>query len=137
MKEKTLGIFALILAIAVSGCALEPAPDASSPAPISYQAITAEEAYAMMGESENFILLDVRTRAEYLEAHIAGAALLPNESIDETTAAEALPEKDVQIFVYCRSGRRSAEAAEKLAKLGYTSVYDFGGIIDWPYDVIS
>jgi rhodanese-related sulfurtransferase len=137
MKHKTLGIIALILALTVSGCALEPAPGISSSAPAIYQTITAEEAYTMMGESDSFILIDVRTEEEYLEAHIEGAVLLPNESIDETTAAEVLPEKDKQIFVYCRTGRRSAEAAEKLLQLGYTNVYDFGGIIDWPYDVVK
>jgi len=137
MKHKTLGIFALILVLTVSGCALEPASSVPSPTPSSYQTITAEEAYTMMGESDSFILLDVRTEEEYLEAHIEGAVLLPNESIDETTAAEALPKKDRQIFVYCRTGRRSAEAAEKLIRLGYTNVYDFGGIIDWPYDVVK
>ncbi|HWR18213.1 MAG TPA: rhodanese-like domain-containing protein [Clostridia bacterium] len=142
MHYKTLGIITLILALFMSGCALEPMPDVSTPevstpAPTSYQTITAEEAYTMMKESDDFILLDVRTMEEYLEAHIKGAVLLPNESIDETTAKEVLPQKDAQIFLYCRTGRRSAEAAGKLFSLGYTNVYDFGGIVDWPYDVVK
>ncbi len=137
MHYKTLGIITLILALFMSGCALEPMPEVSTPAPTSYQTITAEEAYTMMKESDDFILLDVRTMEEYLEAHIEGAVLLPNESIDETTAMEVLPQKDAQIFLYCRTGRRSAEAAGKLFNLGYTNVNDFGGIVDWPYDVVN
>ena len=142
MHYKTLGIITLILALFMSGCAFEPAPEVSTPevstpAPTSYQTITAEEAYTMMKESDDFILLDVRTMEEYLEAHIEGAVLLPNESIDETTAMEVLPQKDAQIFLYCRTGRRSAEAAGKLFNLGYTNVNDFGGIVDWPYDVVN
>lgn len=101
----------------------------------SYQSISAEAAQAMLEEG-NVTLVDVRTQAEYESAHIPGAILIPNETISDTPP-EALPDKDAAILVYCRSGRRSAEAASKLAALGYTSIYDLGGIIDWPYDTVS
>ena len=80
------------------------------------------------------IVLDVRTEAEFAEAHIPGAQLLTNETITEAPAG--IP-KDAQLLVYCRSGRRSAEAAQKLLALGYEHVYDFGGIIDWPFETES
>lgn len=101
----------------------------------SYQSISAEAAQAMLEEG-NVTLVDVRTQAEYESAHIPGAILIPNETISDTPP-EALPDKDAAILVYCRSGHRSAEAASKLATLGYTNIYDLGGIIDWPYDTVS
>lgn len=98
--------------------------------------ITAEEAKAIMDSQEDYILLDVREQKEYEAGHIEGAVLIPYGSIGEL-AENALPDRDRTILVYCRSGRRSAIAAEELAKLGYTDVRDFGGIIDWPYDVVK
>ena len=82
------------------------------------------------------IILDVRTQQEYDAGHIEGAILLPNETIADTPP-DALPNKDAEILIYCRSGNRSAQAAKKLVAMGYTNVYDFGGIIDWPYDVVT
>ena len=76
-------------------------------------------------------ILDVRTAAEYNEGHIPGAINIPNEAIG-TDAIPELPDKDQLILVYCRSGNRSKQASEKLVKLGYTNVVEFGGIIDWP-----
>lgn len=90
---------------------------------------------AMTAEGKPFILLDVRRADEYAEEHIAGAILLPNEEIG-TTRPEILPDLDTPIYVYCRSGRRSLEAAKKLAAMGYT-VLDFGGIIDWTYGAVK
>lgn len=98
--------------------------------------ITAEEAKAIMDSQEDYILLDVREQEEYEAGHIEGAILIPYGSIAEL-AENALPDRDRTILVYCRSGRRSAIAAEELVKLGYTDVRDFGGIIDWPYDVVK
>lgn len=97
-----------------------------------YQKITAEEAKEMMDENSPYILLDVRTETEYEENHIDGAVLIPDYEINERAEAE-LYDKGILILVYCRSGRRSAEAAAVLIELGYTNVYDFGGIIDWTY----
>ena len=100
-----------------------------------YQQIKAEEAKQMMeGETEDFVILDVREQEEYDEAHIPGAVLLPVGMIDEDTAAGVIPEKDTVVLVYCRSGNRSKTASLALAELGYTHVYEFGGIKDWPYE---
>ena len=101
-----------------------------------YQQITAEEAKNIMDSEEEYILLDVREQEEFDEGHIAGATLLPYTEI-ESKAETILPYKDKQILVYCRSGRRSKIAAESLAKLGYTNIKEFGGIIDWPYEVVK
>ena len=99
-----------------------------------YVNITAEEAKQIMDTEEGYIILDVREQDEYDEAHIPGAILIPYTQIEEK-ANEMLPDKEQLILVYCRSGRRSKIAAEALVKLGYTNIKEFGGIIDWPYEV--
>ena len=99
-----------------------------------YEQITAENAKKIMDSGEEHIILDTREQDEFDEGHIAGAILIPYTEI-ENKAKEMLPDKDKLILVYCRSGRRSKIAAESLAKLGYTNVKEFGGIIDWPYEV--
>ena len=101
-----------------------------------YQQITAEEAKKIMDLNEEHIILDTREQDEFDEGHIQGAILIPYTEI-ENKAEEMLPDKDAQILVYCRSGRRSKIASESLAKLGYTDVKEFGGIIDWPYEVLK
>lgn len=102
----------------------------------TYQKITPEEAQQMLQDQPDAILLDVRTQEEYDTQHIEGATLLTDSEIAER-AADVLPDKDAVILVYCRSGRRSAASSQQLAELGYTNVYDFGGIIDWPYGVVT
>ena len=99
-----------------------------------YVNITAEEAKQIMDNEEGFIILDVRTQEEYDEGHIPGAIVISHEEITER-AGEVLTDKDQLILVYCRSGRRSKIAAEALVELGYTNIKEFGGIIDWPYEV--
>ena len=99
-----------------------------------YVNITAEEAELIMESEESYIILDVRTREEYEQGHIPGAILIPDTEI-EAKAEGALTDKDQLILVYCRSGRRSKLAAEALVELGYTNIREFGGIIDWPYEV--
>lgn len=98
-----------------------------------YQQITQEEAKAMM-DSKEVIILDVREQDEYDSGHIPGAVLLPVGTIDDTTAAQVIPEKDSTVLVYCRSGNRSKTASAALADLGYTDIYEFGGINTWPYE---
>lgn len=98
--------------------------------------ISAEQAKEMMDSDEPYILLDVRTDAEYAEAHIPGAKLLTNTEIAERAEAE-LPNKDATIIVYCRSGGRSAAAAQELLNMGYTKIYDMGGILSWPYETAN
>ena len=99
-----------------------------------YVNITAEEAKEIMDNEEGYIILDVREQDEYDAGHISGAILIPYTQI-EAKANEMLPDKDQLILVYCRSGRRSKIAAEALAELGYTNIKEFGGILDWPYEV--
>jgi rhodanese-related sulfurtransferase len=100
----------------------------------SYMNITAEEAKAIMDREEGYIILDVREQEEYNQGHIPGAILIPYTEI-KAKAEAMLTDKDQLILVYCRSGRRSKIAAEALVELGYTNIKEFGGIIDWPYDV--
>ena len=98
-----------------------------------YQQISQEEAKEMM-DTQEVIILDVREQDEYDSGHIPGAILLPVGTIDETTAAEVIPEKDSTVLVYCRSGNRSKTASAALVELGYTAIYEFGGINSWPYE---
>ena len=99
-----------------------------------YEQITPEAAKKIMDSGEEHIILDTREQDEFDEGHIPGAILIPYTEI-ENKAIELIPDKDKLILVYCRSGRRSKIAAESLAKLGYTNVKEFGGIIDWPYEI--
>lgn len=101
-----------------------------------YHLISAEEAKERLDSGDALVLVDVRTKEEFDAGHIESALLLPNEEILDTPP-ELLPDKNAEILIYCRSGNRSAQAAKKLVAMGYTNVYDFGGIIDWPYDVIE
>ena len=133
-----LAVGLLLLFAACSNGANEtnaPSDDLGDTSP-SWQTITAAEASGMMAEVDSFILLDVRTDAEFQERRIDGALLIPYDEIRDRAEAE-LPDKNAVILIYCRSGRRSALAAADLATLGYTNVYDFGGIIDWSYELIS
>ena len=99
-----------------------------------YVNITVEKAKQIMDSEEGYIILDVRTQEEYDEGHIPGATQISHEEIAEK-AEDVLTDKDQLILVYCRSGRRSKIAAEALVELGYTNIKEFGGIIDWPYEV--
>lgn len=99
-----------------------------------YMNITAAEAKEIMDSEEGYVILDVRTQDEYNQGHIPGAVLIPDTEI-RTKAEKVLTDKDQRILVYCRSGRRSKLAAEALVELGYTNIWEFGGIIDWPYEV--
>ena len=100
----------------------------------TYQQITQEEAKAMM-DTQEVIILDVREQDEFDAGHIPGAVLLPVGSISDETAAAVIPEMDSIVLVYCRSGNRSKTASSALAELGYTNVYEFGGINTWLYEV--
>ena len=102
----------------------------------SYQRISPEEAKALMDNEVGYIILDVRTEEEYAVGHIAGAILIPDYEITEK-AESILRDKNQLILVYCRSGRRSKNAAEALVSLGYTNIKEFGGIIDWKYGTVT
>ena len=102
----------------------------------TYRQINAEEAATMMEEESSYIILDVRTTEEYSEKHIPGAINIPNETIGAEDIPE-LPDKEQLILVCCRSGNRSKQASEKLVKLGYTNIVEFGGINDWTGETVS
>lgn len=123
-------LFSLLLVFfLLSGCAAS----AKKPA---YRQITTAEASAIIESESGYILLDVRTAAEFAEKHIPGAINIPNESIG-TDPLPQLPDQDQLILVYCRSGNRSKQASEKLAALGYTNVLEFGGINSWTGQTVS
>ena len=102
----------------------------------SYEQITPQEAKTIMDTEKDYIIIDARTDEEFAEGHIADAILIPEYEIADRAEKE-LPNKDALILVYCRSGRRSKIASEELVKLGYTNVKEFGGIFDWPYEVVK
>ena len=123
----------ILSAILASAMAMTACGAASSDA---CQHISQEKAKEMM-DTQEVIILDVREQDEYDSGHIPGAVLLPVGSIDEDTATEVIPEKDSTVLVYCRSGNRSKTASSALAELGYTNIYEFGGINTWPYETES
>ena len=102
----------------------------------TYEQISGAEAKALMDSQSGYIIIDARTQEEYAQGHIPEAILIPEYEIADRAEKE-LPDKDQLILVYCRSGRRSKIAAEELVKLGYTNVKDFGGIIDWEYEIVK
>ena len=120
----------LLSALLLTGCA------SSNNQTNTYRQISMDEAVAMMEQESGYIILDVRTPEEFAEKHIPNAINVPNETIGTGEISE-LPDKNRLIMVYCRSGRRSKEAAEKLVKLGYTNIVEFGGIIDWKGETMS
>ena len=127
MKKLVLAML-LLFALALTGCA---APQAAT-----YRQISMQEAVEMMEQEEDYIILDVRTEAEFDAGHIPGAILIPNETIGDAQLPQ-LPDKDQLILVYCRSGNRSKQASEKLVQLGYTNVVEFGGINSWPGEIVT
>ena len=102
----------------------------------TYEQISGAEAKALMDSESGYIIIDARTQEEYDQGHIPGAILIPEYEIADRAEKE-LPDKDQLILLYCRSGRRSKIAAEELVKLGYTNVKEFGGIIDWEYEIVK
>lgn len=104
--------------------------------PNSYTQIDPKEAKTMMDAQEKYVLLDVRAQTEFNESHIEGAIVIPHTDM-ANRAEEELTDKEATILVYCRSGQRSKLAAQTLADLGYTNIYEFGGILDWPYDTVK
>ena len=122
-------ILTLILAmlLALTGCGGRTVEN-------TYQQITQEKAREMM-DAQQVIVLDVREQNEFDAGHIPGAVLLPVGTIAKDTAAVVIPELNSVVLVYCRSGNRSKTASKALAGLGYTNVYEFGGINTWPYEV--
>ena len=123
-------VFLLLAVMLLTACGQDKENDQGA----VYVNITAEEAKQIMDSEEGYIILDARTQEEYDLGHIPGAIQISHEEIADK-AEEVLTDKDQLILVYCRSGRRSKIAAEALVELGYTNIKEFGGIIDWPYEV--
>ena len=130
MKIKKL-IPILLSALLFAGCAAE-----QSDNPNTYRQVSMDEAVSIMEEQSGYIILDVRRPDEFAAGHIPHAINVPNESIGSSDIPE-LPDKDRLILVYCRSGRRSKEASEKLVALGYTNIVEFGGILDWKGEIVT
>ena len=137
----------LALCLCLAACGSLPSTSDGAPAALSsqeaagtasgWQSISPEEAHDWMKSGEDLVVVDVRTQEEYDAGHIPGAVLVPNEEIGDPVPDQLPEDLDQPLLLYCRSGRRSKEAAEKLAALGYTQVYEFGGIQDWPYEVVQ
>ena len=121
----------LLSALMFTGCA-----GTSNNQTNTYHQITMDEAVTMMAQEIGYIILDVRRPDEFAEGHIPNAINVPNETIGTAEIPE-LPDKNQLIMVYCRSGRRSKEASEKLVKLGYTNIVEFGGILDWKGEIVT
>ena len=132
-RMKRIILLSVLLLALLCGCAPQ---NEGEDEKMTYTQITMDKAVEMMESESNYIILDVRTFEEYNERHIPGAICVPNESIG-TEPIDELPPKDQIILVYCRSGRRSKEAAEKLVAMGYSNIYEFGGILDWTGETVS
>ncbi|HOS69428.1 MAG TPA: rhodanese-like domain-containing protein [Bacillota bacterium] len=149
MKRIVILLLAVILGAAVfSACGTKPQqnvsqspaeivqPEIVQPEVVQPESISPEEAYKRLESEEDIILLDVRSQGEYEEQHIPGSISIPVNELEKRAEAE-LTDKNADIIVYCASGKRSTSAANILAGLGYTKVYNLGGIMDWPYEVES
>lgn len=139
-KTLLVGLAFLLTAMTLSACSTAnttgDSNQTSGEDTAVYHKISAKDAKTVMDSEENIVILDVREQYEFDAGHIPNATLLPVGDI-AAKAAQVLPDKNQKILVYCRSGNRSRTAANTLVKLGYTQIYDFGGIIDWPYDVVK
>lgn len=135
MKRITALLLSILLILTLGACGSQNKTEPTATAR-TYQQITMDIAKQIIETETGYILLDVRTREEFAEGHIKGAICIPNEEI-ETADLKELPDKEQLILVYCRSGRRSKEASQKLADRGYLNVAEFGGIIDWPGEVVK
>ena len=142
MKKLNGLIFMLIISLTLfSGCSLnennqEETTTATTTTSLGYEQISGDEAKRIMDSEKGYIIIDARTDEEFNEGHIEGAILIPEYEIGDRAENE-LPDKEQLILVYCRSGRRSKIAAQALADLGYINVKEFGGIIDWKYEIVK
>lgn len=131
MMRRVLPIVLIIL-FALSGCSSVKEEQNTA----AYKQISQEEAKEMMSRDDGHVIVDVRRQDEYDAGHIPGAILIPNESIG-CDSPEALPDYDQIILIYCRTGNRSKQASEKLAAMGYTNIYEFGGINTWTGEIVT
>lgn len=130
-KNKILILmFVIVMLFSITACSSQSGTEDG------YNKITADEAKDIIDNEEDIIILDVRTEEEYAEGHIENALQLSSTEISDSVE-ELIPDKDAKILVYCRSGNRSEGATRDMLELGYTNVYDFGGIIDWDYEIVT
>lgn len=134
-KFLSIALATLLITLLLFGCSSKQAQQTPTET-ATYTQITTGQAVELMQTEKDYIILDVRTVEEYNAGHIPNAICIPNESITDKEPPE-LPDKDQLILVYCRSGRRSKEASQKLADLGYTRITEFGGIIDWTGETVT
>ncbi len=130
IKRIVILLIVVLTAVCLFGCEEE----SEEVKVIEYEQINAEQAKQIMDSESGYIIIDARTLEEFNEGHIKGAILIPEYEISQRAESELL-DKDQLILVYCRSGRRSKIASQALVDLGYTNVKEFGGIIDWPYEI--
>ena len=136
MRKKIIVLFLILSTLFILGCTtLNEEISSKGQESVKVSKITSEEAKEEMNNS-NVIILDVRTEDEYNSGHIENSVLIPVDDL-ENKAEELLVNKEQKILVYCRSGNRSKKAADLLVEMGYTNVYDFGGIKDWPYEIVK
>lgn len=140
MKKHTIIFLAVVMILGLAGCNRKSTNNIEKNEPENqeggYTQISMGEVVAMMESETDYVILDVRTPEEFADKHIPGAINVPNETIRKKEIPE-LPREDQLILVYCRSGNRSKQASEKLAAIGYTNVYEFGGINDWMGETVS
>ena len=139
MSKIVMALCLSVLTLGICGCGSaqtsEPT-DVKEQTMAEFQRVSSDEAAKMMTAESGYLIVDVRTTGEYAGGHIPNAINVPNESIN-TTPPKELPDKAQKIFVYCRSGARSMQAAQKLANMGYTNIVEMGGIADWHGDVVK
>ncbi|MBR1442422.1 MAG: rhodanese-like domain-containing protein [Firmicutes bacterium] len=136
LVKRIILIFAILFVLFTTACTREDNADVGYDSSKSFQQISQDEAKEMITKDDGHIIVDVRRFDEYDRAHIPGAICIPNESI-ENEYPEELPDLEQIILVYCRSGNRSKQASQKLVDMGYTNVYEFGGIIDWTGEIVG
>ena len=136
MKQLLRIAFILFPCLLFAGCSSSETENKSVITQNTYEQITQDEAKSIMDGDKHYTILDVRTKEEFDSKHIEGAILIPDYEIN-TRAEDILTDKNALILVYCRTGRRSKNAANNLAKLGYTNVKEFGGINDWKYGTVT
>ena len=135
MKKNTILFFAAILFL-LTGCASRGQVMDGDGMLNSYKQISQEQAKEMMEKDDGHVVVDVRRQDEYDAGHIPGAILIPNETITDARPGQ-LPDFDQVILIYCRSGNRSKQAAQKLFDMGYRNIYEFGGITDWTGEIVT
>ena len=141
MKKSVCLILVLLIAVLLAACQNRKEENKMEKNAKGYYEITQENAKEIMDSEKDILIIDVREEDEYNESHIKDALLLPLSVLyseeAENSAKKVIPDKNMKVLIYCRSGRRSKEASAVLASLGYENIYEFGGILTWQYDIVT